>query len=221
MEGGGGSRTSKKSLEGAVKLPKQVQDSPPQVRVVIVMDALRDYSLLPLLWALENIIRSSGCVVTLLGIMPWLNIPLSSKTPEVWAVEFEELATAQSTSGVDMDPKYFKLQAIVDLCNRFGVEINKEVVMGFPLKLVVVEKITSLHATWVVFDRHQRRNRGFFANRIPCNMVMMNENGEADMIRGQPMMTDNGDSELESPASLLPTPQLIIPKQWNDNNPTS
>ncbi|WCJ20651.1 hypothetical protein M5689_002870 [Euphorbia peplus] len=185
------------------------------------MDALRDYSLLPLLWALENIIRSSGCVVTLLGIMPWLNIPLSSKTPEVWAVEFEELATAQSTSGVDMDPKYFKLQAIVDLCNRFGVEINKEVVMGFPLKLVVVEKITSLHATWVVFDRHQRRNRGFFANRIPCNMVMMNENGEADMIRGQPMMTDNGDSELESPASLLPTPQLIIPKQWNDNNPTS
>jgi len=30
---------------------------------------------------------------------------------------------------------------------------QKEVVIGYPLKLVVVEKLTSLHATRVVFDR--------------------------------------------------------------------
>lgn len=30
---------------------------------------------------------------------------------------------------------------------------QKDVLMGYPSKLLVVEKITSLHATWVVFDR--------------------------------------------------------------------
>jgi hypothetical protein len=30
---------------------------------------------------------------------------------------------------------------------------QKEVVMGYPLKLMVVEKLKSLNASWVVFDR--------------------------------------------------------------------
>ena len=59
-------------------------------------------------------------------------------------------------------------------------------------------------------NRHQKKDREFFARRIPCNMVIMNENGEADMIRGQPMI-DNGEfTPGESPASLIPTPQLMI-----------
>ncbi|XP_050231855.1 uncharacterized protein LOC126680719 isoform X2 [Mercurialis annua] len=121
------------------------------LHAVIVMDALKEFSIEPILWALENIM-APGYVLTLLGIMPWLNIPLSSKTPEVWGVEFEELAQAQAASESMIDPKYLKLQEVVDLCKRFGVVLQKEVVMGFPLRLVVVEKITSLHATWVVFD---------------------------------------------------------------------
>ena len=42
--------------------------------VVIVMDALKDFSREPLQWALNNVIRS-GCSITLLGVMPWLPMP--------------------------------------------------------------------------------------------------------------------------------------------------
>ncbi|KAF2315888.1 hypothetical protein GH714_040683 [Hevea brasiliensis] len=216
-------RSSQKSLKDALiaqESPGSVNTTP---HVVIVMDALKEFTIDPLRWALENII-AAGCVVTLLGIMPWLNIPLSSKTQEVWALEFEEVSMAQETNEPKIDPKLLKLKEVVDLCKRFGVcacqfehamqvVLHKEVVMGFPLKLVVLEKITSLHATWVVFDRYQRRNREFFAHRVPCNMVMMNENREADMIRGQPMI-DNGEfTPGESPASLIPT-QLLISNGW-------
>lgn len=42
---------------------------------------------------------------------------------------------------------------------------------------------------------------------------MMNEEGEADMIRGRPMI----DNFLgESPASLVPTPRLIISKELKE-----
>lgn len=42
--------------------------------VVIVMDGLKDFTMEPLEWALNNI-TAAGFTVTLLGLMPWLNIP--------------------------------------------------------------------------------------------------------------------------------------------------
>lgn len=42
--------------------------------VVIVMDGMKEFTTEPLEWALENVINA-GSTVTLLGVMPWLNIP--------------------------------------------------------------------------------------------------------------------------------------------------
>lgn len=42
--------------------------------VVVVMDGMEEFTTEPLEWALENVIMP-GCVVTLIGAMPWLNIP--------------------------------------------------------------------------------------------------------------------------------------------------
>lgn len=42
--------------------------------VVIVMDGMKEFSSESLEWALKNVI-SAGSVITLLGVMPWLNIP--------------------------------------------------------------------------------------------------------------------------------------------------
>lgn len=46
--------------------------------VVVVMDALKEFSMEPLEWVLKNVAVGLGaapCIVTLLGVMPWLNIP--------------------------------------------------------------------------------------------------------------------------------------------------
>lgn len=43
--------------------------------VVVVMDALKEFSMEPLEWVLKNVAIGSPCIVTLLGVMPWLNIP--------------------------------------------------------------------------------------------------------------------------------------------------
>jgi hypothetical protein len=44
-------------------------------QVVLVMDGLKEFTIKPLKWVLENISASGGINVTLLGAMPWLNIP--------------------------------------------------------------------------------------------------------------------------------------------------
>nr|TKR85486.1 hypothetical protein D5086_0000246280 [Populus alba] len=188
------------------------------------MDGLKEFTINLLKWALENISASGGIIVTLLGAMPWLNIPchsykvynpglhfaflVSAKTWQgIWAVGFEELAMAKEQGGEwRSDSKYVKLQAILDLCKRFGVNVpQKEVVMGYPLKLTVVEKLTSLNASCVVFERHQRRDMEFIADKFPCNMVMINENGEPVVIKMQPL-TSGEFTSGGSPASILPSP---------------
>ncbi|XP_048132168.1 uncharacterized protein LOC115743234 [Rhodamnia argentea] len=203
---------------GETLLPRESPASADCPRhVVIVMDGLKSFTTAPLEWALENLI-STGCTVTLIGVMPWLNIPLSSKISSgVWPVEWATLANLQERNEWRSDVKYLKLQAVIDLCKKYGVVPQKDMVMGYPSRLLVVEKITSLHATWVVFDRHQRKNREFYAKRIPCNMVMMNQNGEGDMFRGRSCISDSeGNTPGESPASFVPTPEVLISKELRE-----
>lgn len=74
-----------------------------------------------------------------------------------------------------------------------------KVVMGYPVRLVVLEQTTNLRATWIVFDRHHRKRRSFYKTRIPCNMVMMKEDGlHVDVLRDEPLL----DSK-EVPASAV------------------
>ncbi|KAF3967309.1 hypothetical protein CMV_008689 [Castanea mollissima] len=117
----------------------KLQETPKSSKnVVIVMDGMQEFTTEPLEWALKIVIEE-GCIVTLLGIMPWLNIPrkFSSKTwLDVWMLKLKDLLLIKEKSEL-----------------RSDVVPQKEVVMGYPLRLLVVEQITGLHATWVVFDR--------------------------------------------------------------------
>ncbi|KAL7164868.1 hypothetical protein ACSBR2_040707 [Camellia fascicularis] len=180
--------------------------------VVVVMDALKEFTMEPLEWVLKNIALEASCSVTLLGVTPWLNIPLSSKTwSDVWTMDLEDLLSIPEKTEWKSDSKYQKVQKLIDLCQQYGVKLQMRAEMGYPLQLIVVEQIISLHATLVVFDRHHHRYSEYYAQRIPCNMVMMNEDGEVDMIKGRSLI-DNVDPNTpeESPVSSAPTPTLII-----------
>lgn len=55
------------------KSPDSFDGRPKQV--VIVMDGLKEFSMEPLEWVLKNIALRACCTITLLGVMPFLNIP--------------------------------------------------------------------------------------------------------------------------------------------------
>ena len=60
------------------------------------------------------------------------------------------------------------------------------------------------------FDRHQRKNKAFFAERLPSSVVMMNNNGGVDMIKIQSAISNQLDiSPGESPATLPPTKVMV------------
>ncbi|KAL5997453.1 hypothetical protein ACLOJK_008383 [Asimina triloba] len=181
-------------------------------RVVVVMDAMKDFSTGTLEWALLHVMQP-GYVVMLLGVMPWLNVPLACKTwLDIWTINLKGLLALRDWSEWKNDSsRCQKIRKIVDLCDNYKVVPYMKVAMGYPSRLVVVEEIANLHATWVVFDRHHQKDKEFYAERMPLNMMMMNNEGEVEMLKGKKMIK-GGDSNTTPEASpgLRPLTAKVI-----------
>ncbi|CAL5441471.1 unnamed protein product [Camellia sinensis] len=206
--GGGGKRTLAQDLIAVEESPGGLESTK---NVVVVMDGLKEFTMDPLMWVLENIAHEAHCTITLLGVMPWLNIPLFSKTwSDIWTMDLEDLSAIKKKTKWKSDAKYQKIEQLINLCQQYGVKPQMRSEMGYPLQLLVVEQIISLHATLVVFDRHHQKYREYYAEKIPCSMVMMNEEGEVDMIKGKSHVENLENISEESPISSAPTTKLMI-----------
>lgn len=64
-------------------------------------------------------------------------------------------------------------------------------------------------------NRNHQKYREFYASKVPCNMVVMNDEGGFDMIKGRAMIND-GDTPGESPLSLAPTPKVVLSEQLKE-----
>ncbi|KAH9728187.1 hypothetical protein KPL70_008924 [Citrus sinensis] len=176
--------------------------------VVFVTDALEEFPWRRFQWILDHVIPPD-CTVTLLGVMPWIPLALSCKT-RFWTYDFGNLSALRGRNDWKNEQKYQKIRGIIELCEQKGVVPHMQLAMGYPLKLVVLEKTTNLHANLVVLDRHQRKNKAFFAERLPSSVVMMNNNGGVDMIKIQSAISNQLDiSPGESPATLPPTKVMV------------
>ncbi|KAL6344411.1 hypothetical protein AAG906_039667 [Vitis piasezkii] len=179
--------------------------------VVIVMDALKDFSREPLQWALNNVIRS-GCSITLLGVMPWLPMPYSCKTmSEFWTYHTGDLSQLKEKCEWMNEQKYQKIRGIIELCEEKEVVPYMKVAVGYPLKLVVLEHTTSLHATLVVVDRRLRKYSTFLGKRMPSSVVVMNSDGGVDLLKVQSTIDQGDTTPGETPMTIAPpTPQVIL-----------
>ncbi|CAN1837643.1 hypothetical protein LINPERHAP1_LOCUS35159 [Linum perenne] len=136
---------------------------------------------------------------------------------DVWRHILEDMQGQKGIGEWINDPKHHKIHEIVEACKQKRVVPCMKLAMGHPLKLVVLEQITSIHATFVVLERHLRKHKAFLAERLPSSAVMMNRHGGVDVIR----MKARSDGELdsttavpgESPATVVPTPEVILSQE--------
>ncbi|KAL8504210.1 hypothetical protein ACS0TY_022807 [Phlomoides rotata] len=149
------------------------------------MDALKEFSIDLIECVLRRFASGNSSKITLLGIKPWLNFTLSAKTwSDIWNMDLEDLFNYQENNVFKNDPKYQKVQRLIDVCKKYGVVPEFRTEMGHALRLRVAEQISSVHATLVVFDRHHdKKYIDFYAEKIPCNMFAVNENGEIRLIK--------------------------------------
>ncbi|KAJ9536954.1 hypothetical protein OSB04_029687 [Centaurea solstitialis] len=171
--------------------------------VVIVMDGTKEFSVETLEWVLKNIALEACCTITLLGVKPWLTFVFSCKADtDIWTMNIEDLLNRKDTEEWKNDPRSQKAQALVDLCLKYGVMIQ-------------LHNFSYIDFVNLIYRHHNKKHIEYVAKKVPCNILVMNNNGEADMIRGRSTTFEsNDDSPSLFSSSTIPTPKLILSHQY-------
>ncbi|RDX62847.1 Proline-rich receptor-like protein kinase PERK8, partial [Mucuna pruriens] len=56
-----------------------------------------------------------------------------------------------------------------------GVSIEVKVTAGFPVKQVVLQEVTNYDASWIILDRHLRRDLRYHLNKMPCKVALVKD----------------------------------------------
>ncbi|RDX78237.1 hypothetical protein CR513_41510, partial [Mucuna pruriens] len=64
-----------------------------------------------------------------------------------------------------------------------GVIIEVRVTAGFPIRQVILQEVANCNASWVILDRHLRRDLRFYRNKMSCKVALVKDNFSVDIWR--------------------------------------
>ncbi|KAK7282661.1 hypothetical protein RIF29_11615 [Crotalaria pallida] len=76
-----------------------------------------------------------------------------------------------------------KLLSSYEECQNEGVRIEVKVTAGFPIRQVILQEVTNYDASWIIFDRHLRRDMNFYVNKIPCKVALVKDDLSVEIWR--------------------------------------
>lgn len=102
------------------------------------------------------------------------------------------------------------LQSALD-CKDEGVDFEVKIVAGTPTRRVILQEAKTANATWIILDRHLRRDLQFYLKHIPCKVAVVLDNLTVEVLR--PYTTadkDNTEHEVVySMSKSVPLPSAL------------
>ncbi|XP_061373360.1 proline-rich receptor-like protein kinase PERK14 [Gastrolobium bilobum] len=71
-----------------------------------------------------------------------------------------------------------------------GVSIEVKVTAGFPIRQVISQEVKNYNASWIVLDRHLRRDLRFY-NKLPCKVALVKDDLSVDIWRSHYIQNTN------------------------------
>jgi hypothetical protein len=152
--------------------------------VVVAIDATREITKHALEWALTNVVVQSGEIITLLAVLPTSN----SSVRRIWGLpvflplfggdcSFHYGRVSMRGSHVSVEEEVHEacslmLQQVHMLCTSKKVNVRVKVVQAAGREVTAMES-RKLGATWVVLDRHLKKEGKFCKDLLQCNIVLV------------------------------------------------
>ncbi|KAL2467798.1 Protein kinase protein with adenine nucleotide alpha hydrolase-like domain [Forsythia ovata] len=80
-------------------------------------------------------------------------------------------------------------------CEADGVEIKAKITVGGPMTKVVAKEVATSNATWVVLDRHLRKELKFYLKHTPCKVALVLDDLSLEVLRPYYSNNDIGNVE--------------------------
>ncbi|KAK4429588.1 Proline-rich receptor-like protein kinase PERK14 [Sesamum alatum] len=195
-------------------------------RILIAYDATKNHSAQEFREIIANIQMRDGMIqevdtITVVGVLHKVLHPLGFQMQigpnsligtRVRAIKGEVSRMVDACAGM--------LQRSAEECEGNGVVIEVKIVVGAPLNKVVVQEAVASNATWVVLNRHLRKESRFYLKHIPCKVALILDNFSLEVLR--PYYSDRATVIAEhklfySLSKLVP----LLPVEYNINNEQS
>ncbi|XP_020233022.1 receptor-like cytosolic serine/threonine-protein kinase RBK1 [Cajanus cajan] len=167
-------------------------DSPPSASYVIfACDATRDRTEHEIKLVVNHVrtrgvFLSSGDKLLVLCVLHKVSHPMGYQTlpcPESFAgTSFrameEEVKKKVDTYASELLSSYEDFESE-------GLSIEVKVTAGFPIKQVLLQEVTNYNASWIILDRHLRRDMRYHLNKMPCKVALVKDDLSLDIWRSQ------------------------------------
>ncbi|CAA2956809.1 receptor-like cytosolic serine threonine- kinase RBK1 [Olea europaea subsp. europaea] len=80
-------------------------------------------------------------------------------------------------------------------CEADEVEIEAKITVGGPMKKVVAKEVKTSNATWIVLDRHLRKELKYYLKNTPCKVALVLDDLSLEVLRPYSSNKDVGDIE--------------------------
>ncbi|CAK7346869.1 unnamed protein product [Dovyalis caffra] len=150
--------------------------------VVIAYDATKDRGFHELKLTVDAVrmrgdILRGGDTLVVLGVLHRVLHPLGYQLkarPDSFTGASKKHIEEEITKKVDAYVNMLLRSA--EVCEDEGVSIEVKITAGTPTKQVVLQEVVSFSATWVVLDRHLRKDLRFYLKQIPCKVALIQDN---------------------------------------------
>lgn len=184
--------------------------------VIVAYDATREHNECELQLTVKGIrmrgdMLNGGDTLVVLGVLHAVSNPMGYQTkacPDSFAGTSYRALGEETSRKIDLYESMLLQSA--EQCNAVGVSMVVKITAGTPTKSVILQEVVSSKATWVILDRHLRKDLKFYMKHMPCKVALIQESLSVEVMK--PFLTNASRKEVLEPKSFYSDWRTVQPK---------
>ncbi|KAL8030834.1 hypothetical protein ABFX02_14G312100 [Erythranthe guttata] len=200
----------------------RITSPPTPGRIVIAYDASRKHNMQDFKDIIADVLTREDMVketdtVTVFGVLDKVLHPLGFRIEighgsfiRAHERAFKEEVSRKVDANVDM------LKHNAEECEGSGIDIKVKIVVGAPMKNIVVQEIMESNTTWAILDRKLSKESRFYLKHIPCKVAIIRDNLSLEVLRSFRIEKSTGTAKHKVYYSL--SKPVLVPSAQDDES---
>ncbi|CAI9261115.1 unnamed protein product [Lactuca saligna] len=187
-------------------------------RVLLAFDATKDRNELEFKNVIDDIISRGdvikrGDTIVVFGVLHKVSHPFGYQMQ----IERVNIRAMEEEIQLKLDMYAKMLQTSAEDCKEEGVDIEVKITCGTPIKKIIQQEASACNATWVVLDRHLKKDVKFYQGQILCKLASVVDNLTIKPLKTEPI-SDTDNTEVKVVLYRSKHVQLSAPSPQDHNN---
>ncbi|URE01323.1 STYKc, partial [Musa troglodytarum] len=192
-------------------------------RVVVIQDASKEISSSAIKWAIDGLSLKPGDELTLLGVLHQVNTPsmlsfLRARKLMGYKSSVDSNSMLAASSDIIKQEVARREEEYWNSAENLNIsQLYESKKIGFSISVVAesspkeaaLKAANRLKATWIILDRHMKKDKNYFMERLSCGIYRMKRNSCVELLREPKVNQRNDDFSNENVSKIVRYDEMI------------